>query len=367
MSDRLTILPSEYSSPTKHGHATDTLNWLRSAWKWTCTKAHPSNLLPHYCKARKQASSNEIANANRCTTHQLPPELLQNIASFLDGPDLLAFSFACRWFTAALWRTHYIRDTSSNDRAVFRAKFKRDTYQKAAAKQDLGPAPKRKLLCSYCMEAHPIAAFTDQEKIKSAVDRECFGVQGQFRACEHRSYTLQELRGLTDADAGFSCQEYKANSPGNSCLSHTCKINTKVFNIRTIFCMYIPQHGVLSWPVLQKRLDDLCQCICPHMRTNDTSFQRRLLHNRRNYSPINYNSVLVGRSTSVFSPAGVSTSASVQCNDKHCDTRATLYKHSIVGQINLEIFRSTGDLRSASDPRWCAQLESQPQSRAATN
>jgi hypothetical protein len=197
-----------------------------------------------------------------------------------------------------------------------------------------------KIRCQACLTAHPLTAFTLEERSRSPTVRKCMGSNGVFQACEHQSYDFAQLSAMLsdvtlrpNSGALSLCHApIVDNLPNFTCLHrvHTGELmclSAKHFWIR---------HGEnpLQFSIAQ-RLNELDVYVCPHMRTSYLSLPPRL-----KIDMFNSVSALI---------------ASVGCENRNCDT---IFRFCVGGNLSLiSIDRNLGDLTSAMNPKWLAQLE----------
>jgi hypothetical protein len=121
----------------------------------------------------------------------------------------------------------------------------------------------------------------------------------------------------------------------------------------------IPRSEGISRPRLQQIMANVAVTMCPHKRTDCPHFQRRLkaascyagysiATPKRNKYPI-----LVGKSH--FARPFQRAKMLLHCSVKNCET--TLDIHYSGNLLTARLCRNAGDLKMASDPKWCAQLE----------
>jgi hypothetical protein len=307
---------------------------------------------PVQVKHERLASARERQNAVQCATHNaLPPELILQIASTLSNADFLSPRFSCRWFAALLQKDTAKRNIGKKEWEILARKLKFDVFVEQAtaeilrsSKSLLSRIPWRRvpdeILCCACLIAHSLTAFTFEETQRPPTVRKCIGSNGVFQACEPQLYDFAQLSAMlsdvtlrpNSGTLSLCHAPIVDNLPNFTCLHrvHTGELmclSAKHFWIR---------HGEnpLRFSIAQS-LSELDVYVCPHMHTSHLSLHRRL-----EIDLFNSVSELV---------------ASVGCENKNCDTILRFCVGEDMGLISID--RNLGDLTSATNPKWLAQLE----------
>jgi hypothetical protein len=298
-------------------------------------------------------SALEHQNIAQCATHNaLPPEILFQIASTLSNPDSLSLKSTCRWFAALIRDDAARRSVVADDKRAFVKRLDLDAYLQAATAEVSYPrwsifsyiSGFDKILCRPWLEAHPITAFTSDERLRSATVRNCIGGSGRLHTCGQESYTLQQLRSLGgNASAGFLpgsvvdlCQTQ--DHIGDKVRVGLRKLYSKDLQCETTtYCEIDRRDKTTTWSAIVCSLNERAAYICPHMCTSDPGLQQRLWASRH------------------LGPSGLSFSSQVKC--MYPDYSTTVRIDAATDVFTIVTERGLGNLISPTDPNWLAQLE----------
>jgi hypothetical protein len=166
-----------------------------------------------------------------------------------------------------------------------------------------------KILCRPCLEAHPITAFTSEERQSSATIRKCVGSSGYLRTCGQEPHNFEQLRSVGgNVSAGFLpgsvvdlCETYDH-------IEDNIQVRIrKLYNIETqcettTYCDIDRRGREPVWSAIVRCLNERDAYICPHMYTSDPDLQDKLRHSNH---PTDF---------------GLAFSSQVGCMYPDCDT-----------------------------------------------
>jgi hypothetical protein len=164
------------------------------------------------------------------------------------------------------------------------------------------------------------------------------GSTGVFQGCEHQSYNFAQLSAmLSDVTLRLnSGQPSLCHAPiVDHLLNFTCLHRLPTGELMCLSAKYFRHGENPLWFSIAQRLSEFDVYVCPHMRTSHLSLHRRLEID-----------LFISVSTLI---------ASVGCENKDYDT---ILRFCVAGGLDsIRIERNLGDLTSATNPKWLAQLE----------
>ncbi|KAF2821260.1 hypothetical protein CC86DRAFT_374101 [Ophiobolus disseminans] len=317
--------------------------------EWPVTDAPPFRELLdkyRYDGASETTFTKKISNT-QCATHKLPVEILLQIGRFLSFPDRLSLRYTCRWFTANL-PTH---DARFQDRADFAARLTVDAYARRLRLEtrlifyDI-------LFCRACLRPHEISSFSDSQRKQPPMTRKCIGASNALNVCNHNTLSLDAvIMYAYQQGREIHCKKHIGQSPAVF-TSDGYGVTLTVALHETAF----DNSNTLSWTTVRRILIEKNWPICPHMHTTNVELQDRLFKKRAQTYRRKQRNVNADTG-SVFAPAHVHTSTNIRCEYRQCDTTFTIKRAVPGGWFNMMVRRELGTLESATDPKWCAQLE----------
>jgi len=262
----------------------------------------------------------------------LPPELLLIVGEKLGAVDFLAFRASSRRTYEILNRIrstvlrntifdksapmHLAGEGPCSEAAVgyYKAgdelaiRFHRDQYSRLASLED-SPSSE-KLLCSYCLDLHPRAAFSSDEVAKGPHKRTCKGALRTVRVCEHVSLTFKDVVSLLQhcivsdtsvfrpqvlCPRGPSCHwQYSSPVAWNSgrMLPSLILVNEHLIplygargqqvvktpepRVLTPETRHEPRLASVSHEYISDKLRAMNMYICPHLRSSDVAVLQQL-------------------------------------------------------------------------------------------
>jgi hypothetical protein len=234
-------------------------------------------------------------NYNSSTFHDLPVEILLEIAEFASPVTILALKRVCSKFRTCLARLGPAIESESlwmTERYQFIFLLRRDRfsmlraeYERSCAKRDL-KWPFLFRGCSQCLELHSIDEFSASQ-LRSTIspnNRICSGLEGAIELCEHFSWSaecigrgLQVLEGL-----GLRCSfEHSRDIDGNTYDHFSTALNPvlrysnfgKIIEIERAFPLFsLHVNELATHEMLSTALQTLDGYVCPHLRTSSPNF-----------------------------------------------------------------------------------------------
>jgi len=260
------------------------------AWKHWCSDHHRADselvfMPPHVSSKNWQVS-------NKFNLLGLPGELISNIADHLAPIDLLSYRTACR-DTRSLTATkrtqarlHRLPIEALDEHAW---KIRKDCFTRMAEYENSNNTPYGKLLCSYCMDLHPISSFSATEVSKhstgSAYRRRCTASQAKVYLCPHMQLSFENLNQLCRGPTGrLVCALCSASCSSGSKLigaSDHCSLSQRIYlpmasnkylwpmlGCFPIRCdSFSAKSTILS--TLRKVVQNADMYICPHIQIRD--------------------------------------------------------------------------------------------------
>lgn len=98
------------------------------------------------------------------------------------------------------------------------------------ARRSLDGAPGDKLLCSYCLDDHPLLSFTAADRAKLPTERVCIGAQAVLPICPHKGSTFKQLGALHCPSPGA-----KSGSTVYEPCEASCRVSVKTFDFEPLY------------------------------------------------------------------------------------------------------------------------------------
>ncbi|KAF1850627.1 uncharacterized protein K460DRAFT_423142 [Cucurbitaria berberidis CBS 394.84] len=197
-----------------------------------CTKEAKVLLSTTCAKGFSETTPNSLSRF-----HHLPVELILNIVDFLPLVDSLSLHATCRKLRDLLKemsKTYRFEELTPVDRDEFGWRCHLDYFRKVAQLEEekeekqlflddsnvIGPPIS--FLCSFCLDDHPLSAFTKAEMTKHPEERNCIGVTASMYICPCVSLTFQDLLTLRlesrrHIEGWYKlCQQPYCHSPRNT-------------------------------------------------------------------------------------------------------------------------------------------------------
>ena len=126
--------------------------------------------------------------SNRSNLAHLPGELLLDIFELLAPVDRHSFRTICKYVWMVSVTNRVIGDLDNDDADEHAWRLRKDRFNRFAEYEEANDAirqytPRDKLLCSYCMDLHPLSAF-------GALERECAAIIAKERQCTASAATV---------------------------------------------------------------------------------------------------------------------------------------------------------------------------------
>ncbi|KAF2251090.1 hypothetical protein BU26DRAFT_563038 [Trematosphaeria pertusa] len=294
----------------------------------------------HRLKARLLFKSNSYFSG----IYSLPVELVFLIMNYLGFVDLFCLAIASRRFypivTSVLSQLHPTQQ--EQDHLALRLET------------DWQYAHIRTLWCSNCKIDHGKFYFRRGQMLLTDSERVCFGVEGVFRLCQHKTFTFDELLNTIAGQPGIEkmrCWPCRAivrqySSPDQVRAS----FRGKLFPVKLEEAVTCDRVRRALQPLA--RLDKM---MCPHLSIPGLELFERLVANAIS-EPANG-----GRADDhVFYPAFCKPAVAARCRYTGCDTSVWLLRDKRA--VKMGIRRNLGAMKTVTDERWMAQLVS-PQHR----
>jgi len=292
----------------------------------------------------------EKHNATQSRLYKLPPELLFLIQECLSNPEIMALRAASRKFL----HTFEAPKASYFDRRKFNEVVRRGRFREICQRERDGQLRASHLVCSICMASHPEHLFSPSEYAKVPEQRICLGTRGVIEVCRHIRVNYS---GLTISPINFVCnRRHYSVSPGEC---HSLSVyrdtsrNEVVVHSRLIL-LRVPANVPIAQDEVALAMAQVHEPICAHLRIDDPKcLQRRYTDTAK--LPVEPH----GRYRPWESLFSVQAH---KCPNRVCDTRFYLYRKRVKGEdgdfddLVLVIYRHLGSLRTATDPKWIAQL-----------
>ncbi|KAH7386070.1 hypothetical protein BKA66DRAFT_461429 [Pyrenochaeta sp. MPI-SDFR-AT-0127] len=307
-------------------------------------------------KANTLAEAHETYNNNSSLIYQLPPELILDVTDHLQTVDIFSLQLTCRRYTCLLQsRSRY--KVTSHDRALLWDRLERDRYYRLAQAEACDVRNLHSILCSFCRDSHDKAQFQVSEVYKSPHIRKCMGSTGLLRICKHLALSFSEVQERLTKDTNIRCMHWPFSGCTTLFMSQV-KHKYRVFHIDDLFWNEFDSSMTLLRSTIQEILMKLAKPVCPHMRTDSPAFQQAILDSTCSRDLVE---TCCTRRPTTAEFAGPSTRAqmSISCPFKGCDTRVEIERWPNIGGgvVLAKIIRELGQMKSATDPKWCAQLE----------
>jgi hypothetical protein len=310
-------------------------------------------------EADKQAKQIEIHNQRLSLLHRLPPELiLCIIENIQDWVDVMSFSLSCRRY-ALLMKPELENFVRFSVKKELKERLDRDWYAKLAEAESFKVGNLKNLLCSRCRSSHPRSMFRDSEILRSPHVRLCNGAKHIFRACPHLTLTFDGLKARLPPTGRAICPVWPLRCSNDPRIVLCERLGLGPWVISHLFVVTIPASEGISRAQLQQCMADAAEPTCPHMRTDCHQFQRRLkTASRHTVYPterLKRNIFRLLTRHYHFAHPFQTAKMGINCLVKGCNTRVEIMREG--DALTAKLWRNVGDLKMASDPKWCAQLE----------
>jgi hypothetical protein len=132
------------------------------------------------------------------------------------------------------------------------------------------------------------------------------------------------------------------------------------YYLNGLFYQFLPGSDTVPRTFILDKLYTVNERLCPHMHTQNPTFQRRVrekaCQRERTFDSSNTEHPV---DTEFFARANASAYLRIDCLHKHCDTYLTIDRlHDIgSGVLTAKVHRTFGQLNNVTDPKWLAQLE----------
>ncbi|KAH3911767.1 hypothetical protein HBI56_139530 [Parastagonospora nodorum] len=311
----------------------------------------------------RTAKRHYLENTQSNRLYRLPQELIDLITTQLDEVDYSSLQAACCCTPPP--RIPF----SAQGRAQFVARLHRDFLTRTEARE--AATPQRwltKLFCSSCMECHARSCFSPVNIIAPTFERICIGAAGRIRICEHATLTLEEIRKIPTFTflqrvwrlvSGIPDPVYCGHpNHRQGIFSRAPEVDPTRNRISRI--EYLPRVSYdrpLTAQMIREALTKRIMYICPHL-TSDSE---------RAISLLMQWSWLVEKGPDTRMQEGVDlrpqygrmwqSNAIGKCLERDCFIKFAIGGSLLDQNLNIWIDREYGDLKSAQDPRWLAQIE----------
>ncbi|KAH3971640.1 hypothetical protein HBI24_163900 [Parastagonospora nodorum] len=274
------------------------------------------------------------------------------------------------WRNERTAKRHYLGNTQSNRLyPQFVARLHRDFLTRTEARE--AATPQRwltKLFCSSCMECHARSYFSPANIIAPTLERVCIGAAGRIRICEHATLTLEEIRKIPTFTSLQQFWRLFSDIPDpvycghpnhkRGIFSRAPEVDPTCNRIsRTEYLLRVSYDRPLTAQMIREVLIKRAVYICPHL-TSDSE---------RAISLLMQWSWLVEKGPDTRMQEGVDlrpqyrrmwqSNAIGKCRERDCFIKFAIGGSLLEQNLNIWIDREYGDLKSAQDPRWLAQIE----------
>ena len=288
--------------------------------------------------------------------NQLPNELLLEITEYLKYPDRFCFISTSRRLRHVLLHTmndSSVTLTASGSKQVAR-RLEKDWFSREAIEEEKqgNYMMLEQLLCGHCRIKHEKLAFSSDEILHPPTERLCYGAEGWFRLCSHKSFTFKDLKRYTyfqdSQETALTCCNHKPTD------AYRCELiigGSGIFkgerSWRLLDISNSDQKRVYCRPV-QDALRELAEPICPHMNTADVAVFKRLHKESVRYTPHHFSK------RTYCGTLSTPDDSVIHCLHPDCDTEVVTHRGD--GYMELRATRCLGYIKTALDPKWCAQV-----------
>lgn len=334
----------------------------KKALEWANTHLHPISIRDR-ARARRHAEQMHTENRTSNSFHQIPVELIWEIAECLGGVDMLSLSATSRYFRAARKTTPSTRSCSelAAARRAFHERMVEDwRIQQAKWEEGQDTATLKTLLCNACYTRHAQLTFTREARVASPYIRTCFGTSGELRVCSHRTLNFHQMKKLRQQRLrGYICELHTDEGPSLAYLI-TGPLDSVVILHRIARGS---QYGPIPCEQVRRVVNSMAEYLCPHLRASTEeifTILRRQAFGLRAWLELPAGAFrgLEERTTNDSPwPFSGLWDSKTKCPRKHCHTGVKIWSGKRDHAVFVSVCRKLGPLDSPMEKSWIAQLE----------
>jgi hypothetical protein len=298
-------------------------------------------------EAEKRAEVLELYNSEFSPMHRLPEEIMLGVVDRLAVADALSLQLSCRRCASLVWRV--VHNKPAVDKKELKIRVARDRYYKLAATESSDIEHLSELVCSYCRVPHPTSMFQEDEARKSLYVRRCNGIKAKFCPCAHLGLTYEEVLAGLASTRSIICPKACYGYELVPFITRSYRYSVaEVFCLRDIIISNAPSFDDVLRADVARMLSSSAQSICPHMRTDNPEFMRRIYD-----TPTYDNRLLPMPISNVFAPAGKGSRLNIRCLAANCDTRLEVERASsdYGGRLVVRVHHYLGNMSTPRDPK----------------